>query len=130
MRASTWLRAIITATTIAATATAGAGAAQATPTVRPAVKRTFVGADPGTFCRYGYLCAFVRGDGGYYRFDFTRCDIRYRVSGWHRHGFISNSEFGGVTAVFFTRSGGVYDTRRSRGVSGISWEPVWSLLVC
>lgn len=107
-----------------------AGVAQASPTVSPGVKRTFVGADPGTFCRYRYLCAFVRADGGYYRFDFTRCNTIYRVSGWHGRGFIVNSQFGGVTARFFTRSGRTFASRRARGVSGINWEPVWSLQVC
>lgn len=104
--------------------------ASATPTVSPGVKRTFVGADPGTFCRYGYLCAFVRGDGGFYRFDFTRCNTRYRVARWYGRGFIVNSQFGGVTARFFTRSGSLYASRRARGVSGINWGPVWSLQVC
>ena len=50
---------------------AQAGVAVATPSASPSVKRTFVGLTPGTACRYGYLCAYVQGDGGYYRFDFT-----------------------------------------------------------
>ena len=103
---------------------------EASPTVSPGVKRTFVGVDPGTHCRFGYLCAFVPGDGGYYRFDFTHCNTLYRVSGWHGRGFIVNSQFGGVTALFFTRWGRVYASRRARGVSGIIWQPVWSLRVC
>jgi len=107
-----------------------AGIAAASPTASPSVKRTFVGTDLGTQCRYGYLCAFVRGDGGYYRFDFTRCNIRYRVSGWHGRGFIVNAQYGGVTARFYTRSGGIYARRRARGTSTINWEPVFSLRVC
>lgn len=106
------------------------GVAGATPTASPGVKRTFVGADGGTQCRYGYLCAFVQGDGGYYRFDFTRCNTRYRVSGWHRRGYIVNSQYGGVTVRFYTRSGALFASRRARGVSGINWEPVYSLRVC
>lgn len=105
-------------------------AAVAAPSVRPAVKRTFVGLDSGFNCRYGYLCTFVRADGGFYRFDFTRCNVRYRVSGWHRRGYIINSQYGGVVARFFTRSGRLYATRRARGTTSINWEPVWSLRVC
>ncbi|MEJ7787883.1 MAG: hypothetical protein WKF96_24035 [Solirubrobacteraceae bacterium] len=107
-----------------------AGIAAASPTASPSVNRTFVGTDPGTRCRYGYLCAFVRGDGGYYRFDFTRCNTRYRVSGWHGRGFIVNAQYGGVTARFYTRSGRIYASRRARGKSTINWEPVFSLRVC
>lgn len=111
-------------------AMAPSGVANAAPTVSPKVNRTFVGTSPGTYCRYGYLCAFVRGDGGYYRFDFTRCNTRYRMAGWYGRGFIVNSQYGGVTAAFFTRSGRIYATRRARGVSGINWGPVWSLRAC
>lgn len=121
-------------TAFVATAAVGlfgyAGTATATPSVSPGVKRTFVGANPNLACRYGYLCAYVRGDGGYYRFDFTRCNTRYRVSGWHGRGYVANSQWGGVIARFYTRSGGLYTTRQARRTSLINWEPVWSLRVC
>ena len=121
---------------LAAIATFGlaaqAGMAAAAPTVSPAVKRTFIGWDQEYLdsCRYGFLCAFVRTGSGYYKFDFTRCGIRYRVSGWHGSGWITNAQWGGVTARFYGRGGGIYATRRARGISRINWEPVWSLRVC
>lgn len=121
------------AVTLTLGAAAAAGTAQeavATPTVSPAVKRSFAGYQPRATCRYGYLCAFVYADGGYYKFELTRCNTRYRVSGWHGRGFIVNSQFGGVTARFFTRSEYLYASRTSRGYSSINWEPVWSLRVC
>lgn len=117
-------------TIVAIGATAWSGVALAAPTVTPGVKRTFVGADPGSGCRYGYLCAYVWGGRGYYRFDFTRCNTRYRVSGWHGRGYLTNSQFGGVTAFFYRRSDQIYTTRTARGTSSINWEPVWSLRVC
>lgn len=104
--------------------------AAASPTASPGVKRTFVGADPGAQCRYGYLCAYVQGDGGYYRFDFTRCNTRYRVSRWYGRGYVVNAQYGGVTARFYTRSGRLYTSRRTRGTSSMNWGPVWSLRVC
>jgi hypothetical protein len=108
------------------------GAAAAAPTVSPAVKRTFIGFDAEYLrtCPYGYLCAFVRTRSGYYRFDFTRCRVRYRVSGWHGGGWIANNQWGGVTARFYDADGAVYAVRRARGISRIGWEPVWSLRVC
>lgn len=96
------------------------------------MKRTFIGINPDDPhpCRYGYLCAFVFANGGYYRFDFTRCGVRYRVSGWHGHGYLYNDQFGGVTARFYRRSGSLFTARRARGFSNMNWGPVWSLRVC
>ena len=65
-------------------------------------------------CPNGYLCAFVRTGAGYYKFDFTRCGTRYRVSGWHGSGWIANAQWGGVTARFYGRGGGLLATRRDR----------------
>ena len=107
-----------------------AGTATATPTASPSVKRTFVGLTPGAQCRFGYLCAYVRGDGGLYRFDFTRCNTRYRVSRWFGRGYMVNAQYGGVTARFYTRSGRLYASRRTRGRSSINWDAVYSLRVC
>jgi hypothetical protein len=114
----------------ALTSLAFSSVASAAPSVSPGVKRTFVGADPGTSCRYGYLCAFVWADSGYYRFDFTRCDTRYRVSRWHGRGYLVNAQHGGVLARFYRQSGSLYASLRARGTFDINWEPVWSLRVC
>ena len=107
-----------------------AGTASAAPTASPSVTRTFVGLTPGAECRYGYLCAYVPGDGGLYRFDFKRCDTRYRVSRWFGRGFTVNAQYGGVTARFYTRSGRLYASRRARGQASINWDAVYSLRVC